>query len=448
MTRTVHPVRGAAWVVLGLSLAAEIVGYAVLIRHPDPHSAIHLLELATPLWVLAVVCLAVARPGPRVAALVVLGAAALLYAVAMTHAPTTSDDDFRYAWDAKVQLHGTDPYRYAPSAPQLAPLRDAALFGRPDHCQHAFPGGCTSINRPTVHTIYPPVAEAAFVVLRVLSGGGHGNHLPLQLAAALGALAVAWLLLRAGTARGRPWRAAVWAWCPVVVTEYANNAHIDWLAVLLVVIAFATPLVRRTGWAGALVGAAVAVKLYPGLVLPSLMRRRPIIAVTSALGVVAVSYVPHVLAVGSGVIGFLPGYLRQEDYGSGRRLLLLGKIMPTSAATVVGALIVAAVALWAWRRGDPEDPARSAVVVVGITFLVFTPAFGWYSGLLVALVALTGALEWLPVCIAATVLYLDHPGHPTLTYLAAALLVAVGAAVRALGRRRGTEPAEAAAPGR
>ena len=53
------------------------------------------------------------------------------------------------------------------------------------------------------------------------------------------------------------------------------------------------------------------------------------------------------------------------------------------------------------------------MLVVGVAFLVFTPDFGWYGGLLVALVALTGALEWLPLCIAATLVYLDHPGHPT-----------------------------------
>lgn len=430
MTRPADPVRRVALAIVLLALAAEVAAYAVLIRHADADAATHLVELATPLWALAVAALAVARPGPRLTAALVLGAAALLYAVAMTHAPTTSDDDYRYAWDATVQLHGTDPYRYTPSAPQLAPLRESWEFGPPDHCQHAFPGGCTSINRPTVHTIYPPVAEAAFVVLRLVSFGGHGEHLPLQLAAGLGALAVAWLLLRFGRRRGRPWLAAVWAWCPVVVTEYPNNAHIDWLAVLLVVLALATPLVRRPGWAAALVGAAIAVKLYPGLVLPSLMRRRPLVAVASALGVVAVSYVPHVLAVGSGVVGFLPGYLKQEDYGSGQRLLLISRILPTAAATVIGALVVAAVALWAWRRGDPCRPEASAVIVVGVTFLVFTPGFGWYSGLLLALVALSGALEWLPLCFAATLVYLDHPAHPSITYLAAALLVAVGALLR------------------
>src|SRR5437763_1384467 len=83
-------------------------------------------------------------------------------------------------------------------------------------------------------------------------------------AAVLGCLAIGWLLLR----RSRPWLAAVWAWCPVVVVEYANNAHIDWLAALLVVLAVSARGIRA---AGVLLGAAIAVKVYPALVLPALM---------------------------------------------------------------------------------------------------------------------------------------------------------------------------------
>ena len=38
------------------------------------------------------------------------------------------------------------------------------------------PGGCTLINRPSVHTIYPPVAQVAFDAARLLSFGGHGGQ--------------------------------------------------------------------------------------------------------------------------------------------------------------------------------------------------------------------------------------------------------------------------------
>ena len=67
-------------------------------------------------------CGGCARPA---AGLLVLGVGAVLQLIAVTHPPSTSDDDYRYMWDAKVQFAGVDPYRYPPAAPQLARLRDA-----------------------------------------------------------------------------------------------------------------------------------------------------------------------------------------------------------------------------------------------------------------------------------------------------------------------------------
>ena len=444
MLRLVRFLRRAAPTVLAVSVLVQAVLYVVLLAAPErsassPRAQL-LLVTSVPLWLVAVAALE--RWQPRRVAAVVLGVGALLSLVALLHAPATSDDDFRYLWDGKVQLAGTDPYRYPPSSPALAHLRGPFLFGPPGHDPHGFPGGSTMINRPTVRTIYPPVAQAAFTVLRLLSFGGRGGHLPLQLAGTLGLLAVGWLLLRSGV---RPWLAAVWTWCPVTIVEYANNAHIDWLGVLLVVAAFVLARRRfRTGVIGVLVGAAIAVKLYPALVLPALMRRRWLVAPVAVV-TVAVSYVPHVLAVGGDVIGYLPGYLQEEQYGSGGRLLLLGQVLPHPADTAVGLLVVAAVSVWAWRRGDRERPERAAVVVVGVTFCVFTPSYGWYAGLLLALVALTGAVEWIPVVLAATGTYLLHADQFDPLIYAGAVVLAIGIArIRRHGRRSVEQPREVA----
>ena len=40
------------------------------------------------------------------------------------------------------------------------------------------------------------------------------------------------------------------------------------------------------------------------------------------------SYVPHVAAVGSDVVGFLPDYVKQENYLSGGRFLVLSLFVP------------------------------------------------------------------------------------------------------------------------
>ena len=142
---------------------------------------------------------------------IVMGVGAGLQLLALTHIPVTSDDDFRYAWDAKVQFAGIDPYRYAPTSSHLAFLRDDFLFPAGLHpCPHGIADGCTLINLPDQHTIYPPLAQAAFVTLRLISFGGHGGHLPLQLAAAAGALAIAAVLARRAVRTSRPlWTVAM-----------------------------------------------------------------------------------------------------------------------------------------------------------------------------------------------------------------------------------------------
>lgn len=417
---------------IGFALGVCLIGEAVLFgwllgfvergQGPQTHAAV-LLSIAAPLWAVAVFLLSRLDLAGRQATVLVLGVGAVFSIIAMTHPPATSDDDFRYIWNAKVQLAGIDPYRYAPSAPELRELREPLLFGAPGEYPHRIEGGSTPINRPNVRTVYPPVAEGAFTAMRLVSFGGHGNHLPLQLTAALGALAIGWLLLR----RGPPWRAALWAWCPVTIVEFANNAHIDWLGVLLVVLALS--YARTTIGRGVLAGAATAVKLYPALVLPALMRRDWRVALV-AVATVALVYVPHVLAVGPDVIGYLPGYLQENKYDSGRNLLLLGPVLGDSAAKVVGVVALVAVALWAWLRSAPGRPEDAALLVVGVAFLVTTPVFGWYAALLLALVALTGALEWVPIVFAASACYVVHSRNDDLVYRVALALAVVTWLVR------------------
>jgi hypothetical protein len=343
-----------------VALFAEAAAFALYLHVNAGYNGHLWLETtATAAFLVGLIALRWVAIGPVHLAAVIVAGGALLQIVALTHSPQTSDDDYRYVWDGKVQLSGTDPYRYAPASPALSSLRAAPLFGADGPCTYQIPATCTAINRPTVHTIYPPVAEAAFSVVRLLSSGGHGAQFPFQLAAALGSCMIGVLLARRALGRGDPvWTVAIWSWCPVVVYEFANNAHIDWLAVLFVVLglnAYAAGRLKRTG---VLIGAAIATKLYPGLLLASLLRRRPWLMLATSLGFVALTYVPHVATVGSSVIGYLPGYLHEEGYSTGDHLLLLGAVFPHPLDTVVGVVILATAGLWAWRRTDPLVACR------------------------------------------------------------------------------------------
>jgi hypothetical protein len=375
------------------------------------------------------------------AMLLVLAGGVLLQLAAIGSGPSTSDDVNRYVWDAKVQLAGIDPYRYPPSAQQLDRLRGDTLFYPPAvgaGCAWRIPDGrCSRLNRPQVHTIYPPVAEGAFVLARLASASRTDGPGPLQVLAALGSLAVTLLLARWALSQHRPaWTVAIWAWCPVTAVELANNGHIDWLAALCSAAALLAYRRGRPVLAGGLVGAAIATKLYPALVLPAMLRRHPVRLLAAAAGLVAVSYLPHVLAVGSAVIGYLPGYLKEEDYTDGGRFLLLAKLIPHSALTAAAVVVLLLAAFWVLRRGDPDRPEQAALVMVGTGLLVATPSYSWYAVSLLVLVAMTGRIEWLPLVIAPTIANLgaSHFGnglnYRTSCYAVALLAVLTGSAVR------------------
>jgi hypothetical protein len=247
---------------------------------------------------------------------------------------------------------------------------------------------------------------------------------------------------------GDPRQAVLWAWCPTVVLECGNNAHVDVLAALLLVVALGAANRGRLTRAGLALGAAIAVKLLPVLVLPALLTtrqlRRNVPLLLACLGVLVAGYLPHVLAVGDRALGFLPAYLDEEGYEGGRRFALLRLVVPPEATAVAGIALIGAVALWALHHGDSAGerprPWRPAVVLAGVVFALTTVPYPWYALLLVALVALDGRWEWLAVAAAAYPVYfiraLDLPlvGTQQVSYGAA---VAVVLAVTLLRRRRG-----------
>jgi alpha-1,2-mannosyltransferase len=390
---------------LGVLVLAEAISLVLAVQRTyDEHSVLIWESTAIVIFTATLFVLARLPMSRRAGLSVVFGVGAALQIIAVRRPPVDSDDDFRYLWDGKVQLAGIDPYRYSPSSAALAPVRDGYLFPSGPCGHYPLPDGlCTRINLPTVHTIYPPVAEGAFALVRVLSFGGHGGQFPLQLAAALGVMATAVLLARGG----RPlWTVALWAWCPVTIIELSNNAHIDWLAVLLAVAALTASARGRILAAGVLLGAGIATKLYPALLGPALLKRRPALMIGAAVGTVVLVYIPHVLAVGGSVIGYLPTYLNQGGYGDGRQYRLLSLVLPPAACTPVAVVIIGATVVWSVVRSDPKHPERAALVMVGVSMLIATPTLPWYTGLLLALAALNARPEWLAVAVAPTLEYL------------------------------------------
>ncbi len=223
---------------------------------------------------------------------------------------------------------------------------------------------------------------------------------PIQATTALVAVLTTVLLLFGLRRLGRDIRmAALWSWCPTVALEAGNNAHVDVVAVAIAAAAVLTlataRTTRRTILGGILLGLAIATKLTPALTVPALLRRRWLTVAISATSAFVAVYIPHVLAVGGKVIGFLPGYLQQEGYTSGVRFGIIGLFVTGRLAIVVAALIMAAAAVAVLQFSDPDRPWEGAVVMTATALAVATPHYQWYSLLLVMLVALDGRPEWL-----------------------------------------------------
>ncbi|HEY9374372.1 glycosyltransferase 87 family protein [Streptomyces sp.] len=440
MPRTSRARRIRPVVVTALLLAALASALAALL-HGGARGVDFLAGYAGAWALFAVAVVALWRVPARAVAPLILAGAVVVTATGLAAEPRTSTDSYRYAWDGRVQAAGVSPYDHAPADRALEPLRDAWLFPEGAACERPDvtplapgDGGCTRINRPQVHTIYPPIAEAWFLLVDAVSPADV-RHKALQVSGALLSLAVTGLLLlvlrrRRGEAR---W-AALWAWCPAVAVEAVNNAHVDVLAVLFAVAALAV-LPRRRVTGGVLLGLAITAKLLPALLLPGALSgvrssRAALAALVPAAATVALLYLPYVLLSDGSVLGYLTGYTQEEGYttpGDGTRYALLRLLLPDAWAPAGALLALAAVAVLVVLKGDPEDPAHGALLTTGAAFLLLTPGYSWYALLLIPLAALTARWEWLAVALAGTASYLS-PGAGTTTAAYGTAALVIGAA--------------------
>ena len=399
----------------------------------------------------------------KVAVALILAGGVAVQVAAVSAPPQNSNDLYRYIWDGNVQAAGIDAYAYVPASRALEDLRNNFLwYPGAEYCVGSsakLASGCTRINRPKVPTIYPPVAEAYFLGVHYLPDASDSST-PIQSSTAAIAVLTTVMLLFGLRRLGRDIpgcdirMAALWSWCPTVALEAGNSAHVDVVAVaitLAALLVLATARTRlRTAVGGVLFGLAIATKMTPVLAGPALLRRRWITVVTSAAGAFAVVYVPHLIAVGSKVIGFLPGYLQQEGYENGTRFGIIDLFASGHTAIVIAVAVLGVTGLLVLRFADPDLPWRGAVVMTAAALAVATPHYQWYALLLVMLVALDGRPEWL--AFAAGGYYAQEPDmgrsftvparyHDAVAYGIPVLIVLAGWAWRAWRASRSRQAA-------
>ena len=310
--------------------------------------------------------------------------------------PPLTTDINRYAWDARVQAAGINPYRYAPTDRALERLRDPKIW--------------PSINHPTWRTNYPPGAEASFIAARAVFGHGLRATTWLYLLAEAAALAlIVFTLVRL---RAPPERVLLAAWHPLAISEIAANGHVDALALLAGAALLAAVSSRRDWLAGAAVGMGTLVKLGPFLLLPALARRGGRRFVIVALGLVGLGYLAY-SSVGSRVTGTELRLLKNEDLGSFAWKVLVPWIGADEARFLLLAILLAVVGVVSLRVHDNVDQiARTALLVLGGELLATNYLQPWYGLWLLPFLAVSAAPAWLWLTGTLPLLYVFslHPG--------------------------------------
>jgi hypothetical protein len=322
-----------------------------------------------------------------------LGVGLLLRGLLFCSTPMLEDDYWRYLWDGAVLAHGHSPYAHAPQEfLATAGSADAALLQSVARDGHAV---LERINHPTLRTIYPPLAQVAFAAAHWLSPWSLGAWRCVLLFFDAATLALLLLLLRQLQLPGI-WATIYW-WNPLLVLEIVNAAHMDVLAMPLVLGALLLTARRRPLCGIALMSLAVGMKVWPVLLLPLLFRplitapRRLVSAIVVAAGILSLIAWPAV----QGMLGASSGFAAYAGRWEMNDALFMGLLygvrhlaafmgLPGSAAGVARGITLVLLAAWIlWLARRPVTSAadlgeRMLLVIAGL-FLLSPTQFPWYG---------------------------------------------------------------------
>ena len=317
--------------------------------------------------------------------------------------PYLSDDIYRYVWDGRVQAAGINPYRYVPGDESLAKLRDERIY--------------PNINRrDSARTIYPPVAEGAFLLLTRVSESVTWMRLAMVGFEALAVWAIVQLLTSLGLARQR---VLIYAWHPLAVWEFAGSGHLDAMAIAFIALAL---LVRRKHGetlTGLFLACATCVKLFPAVLFPAVYERRSWKMPLAFVATILIVYLPYLSVGPLGVLGFLPGYATERGMVSGEQFFLLsvarrlfGAGVPAWGYLFFAVLILGFMSLWLMgqRRTDELGYLKDGLLIASVFMLLLAPHFPWYFAWLIPFLCFVPSLSVFYLTSASFVLYLTWLG--------------------------------------
>ena len=315
--------------------------------------------------------------------------------------PIYENDFYRYLWDGAVTAQGLDPYAEAPNDIQKHRSVSALLKSLPG-AKHTPQldqlAALTSnsglvfqrIGYPHLSTIYPPLAQAGFAAAYWIEPFSLNAWRLVLLVAEILSFLLIFQLLRT-SAQNPLWSLLYW-WNPLVISEFANSAHMEPLLLPFLLAAF-WALHRHRRFLVALgLALAAAVKLWPLALAPSLLQRgQPRVQSYAAVGLLVI-LVPiflwpqlrHLADPQTGLFNYAADWQRNSFafywLSRGLALLVQNTNYADTAARAVVAVVVSGLALWLLPRAtaNMHTQARHWCIVIAALFLLGPTGYPWY----------------------------------------------------------------------
>ncbi len=403
----------------GLGLAASSILFLLLSHHP---LNIPVLGLDPIVWLVGIgmgagaiyliLCRSIIGQGKREFRLTgaftwLLLVGLLMRLVLLPSTPMLENDYLRYLWDGSVVAAGQNPFAFAPQS-----VINGAAPPTLQELGMSSGGLLESVTYPLLRSIYPPVAQASFLLANWLEPWSLMAWRTVIFGFDLVSFGLLLTILRQ-LALPITWAAIYWC-NPLIVKEFFNSAHMDAVLVPFLLAALLLILKNRSGWAASMLAFAAGCKIWPALLMPSLLRpfvqqwRKGVAPLLIFVALATLFSAPVLLAglnEDSGFVAYGRSWQRNDAVfgviawlaGQTLDILSLDFLDAGRVARFAVALVVVATALGINRKdlSEPIDVVHRFLFVAALLFLLSPTQYPWYFSWLLPFLAILPSLPLL-----------------------------------------------------
>lgn len=299
--------------------------------------------------------------------------------------PPWSEDYIRFVWDGQLLLQGHNPYTLTPGEVMAMPRPASSGF-----LQELYGG----MNSPDYHSVYTPANQLVFWLAAGLADENLTRAVVvIRLILIVFEMLTLILMYRMlELLRMPPKRTLLYGFNPLVIMEVTGNLHFEGMMLTFILAGMLFLLRNAPAASGAFLGAAVAVKLNPLMLVPVFLKKLPKSArgnfIITCTFVISVGLAP--LLWGNALEGYLESlglYASSFEFNASFYYLLRETGYWTHGYNLIGVwgpllkwitlLMIAGVA-WKTGKGSAVTWIEKLLLVYWFFFLFSTVVHTWY----------------------------------------------------------------------